>query len=119
MDESEIWSVDRLAASNLLARLQLEATPDTLAQAERQLAEHRRTAMEWAAERAHASMVTALEDASQRYFPDRREDWCAGYRCAEQQAAAMTVPAMLRLTQGKAATKGQILRRLVRRARHD
>lgn len=119
MTESQIWSVDRLAASDLIARLRLEATSDTIALVERQFAEHRCTSLEWAAERARASMVATLEEGSQRYFPDHDERWCDGYRRAEQQVAAMTVQEMLRLNQSKPASKGQILRRLVRRARQQ
>lgn len=119
MTESDVWSVDRLAASNLLVRLQVKATPDALALAEWQFAEHRRTTMEWAAEQARASIISSLEESSQRYFPDQDERWCEGYRRAEQQVTAMAVHEMLQLHQHKPASKGQILRRLVRRARQQ
>lgn len=117
MDESDIWSVDRLAASTLLARLGLDTDANALTMAERQFGEHRATAMEWAAKRAHASVLEIMEEGSARYFPHEDEQWCAGYCRAQQQAAAMSIHDLLKLLPGKPASKGQILRRLVRRAR--
>lgn len=117
MTDSEVWSVDRLAARNLFARLKMEATPDALALAERQFAEHRATTMEWTAERARAIILASLEEASQSHFPHQVEQWCAGYRRAEQQVSAVQVHQMMQLSRGKPPTKGQILRQMVRRAR--
>lgn len=117
MDDSDILSGDRVAASNLLIHLRVEATQATLDLAARHFAKHRQTAMEWAAQRAQASILDCFEDSSQRYFPHHDEKWSEGFRCAEQQIASMTIRYMLQLDVGKAQTKGQILRRLVRHSR--
>ena len=117
MDESNAWSVDRIAASNLLTNLQLEASAANLERVERHFAQHRQSAMEWAAKRAQSSIIEQVEAAARRYFPHHSGDWAAGFCCAEQQIATIGAREMLQVETGKAASKGQILRRLVRHAR--
>jgi hypothetical protein len=85
--------------------------------AEQHFASHRETALEWAAKRARSSMIEELEEASLRHFPEHEEEWCAGFQVAELQVASMGTRELLRTDFGKASTKGQILRRLVRQAR--
>jgi len=117
MDDSSVWSMDRLAAANLLTELRLESSEANLEHAERHFARHRMTAMEWAAKRVQSSMIARVEAASARYFPHHSEEWAAGFCCAEQQIATVGSAEMLQIDAGKAATKGEILRRMVRRAR--
>ena len=117
MDEPNMWSVDRIAASNLLTDLQLEASTANLERVERHFARHRQTAMECAAKRAQSSIIEQVETASRRYFPQHNEDWAAGFCCAEQQIATIGAREMLQIETGKAQSKGQILRYLVRHAR--
>jgi hypothetical protein len=117
MDESNVWSMDRLAAANLLADLRLEPNDANLERVERHFAQHRLTAMEWAAKRAQSSIIARVEAASARYFPHHGEEWAAGFCCAEQQIATVGSVEMLQIDTGKAASKGQILRRMVRQAR--
>ena len=68
MDESNVWSMDRLAAANLLADLRLEPNDANLERVERHFAQHRLAAMEWAAKRAQSSIIARVEAASARYF---------------------------------------------------
>ncbi|HJT38713.1 MAG TPA: hypothetical protein VJ762_00115 [Sphingobium sp.] len=119
MTDSDSWSVDRLAANNLLAHLGLEATADTLERVERHFAQHRRTAMEWATQRVHATIIDRFEAASQDYFLHHSEEWTEGFRFAEQQVAGMTARDLLQTDPGQPQSKGQILRHLVRHARRS
>lgn len=117
MSESTSWSMDRLAAHNLLASLKVEATDDILEMAARHFARHRENAIEWAAERTHSSVVRKLEAGSAVYFDRRNGDWSDGYRFAEQQVSTMMPKELLDLGPDRTRTKGQVLRALVRQAR--
>jgi hypothetical protein len=117
MSESTSWSMDRLAAHNLLASLKLDTTEDNLEQAARHFARHRQSAIEWAAERTHSSMVRSLEAGSTSYFDRHSAEWTDGYRFAEQQVSTMMPKDLLDLGPERTRSKGQVLRALVRQAR--
>lgn len=117
MGDSSVWSIDRIAAANLLADLRLEPSEANLERVERHFAQHRLNAMEWAAKRAQSTIIARVEEASARYFPHHGQEWAAGFCCAEQQIATVGSSEILQIETGKAASKGQILRRLVRQAR--
>ena len=119
MTDSDSWSVDRLAANNLLAHLGLEATADKVEWVEQHFARHRRTAMDWAAQRVHASIIDRFEAAAGDYFRHRSEAWTEGFRFAEQEVAGLTARDLLKTDTGQAQSKGQILRSLVRHARRS
>lgn len=117
MSESTFWSMDRLAAHNLLASLKVAATESNLEIAARHFARHRESAIEWAAERTHSSMVRRLEAGSTMYFDRHDAEWTDGYRFAEQQVSTMLPKDLLDLGPDRMRTKGQVLRALVRQAR--
>lgn len=117
MSDSTAWSMDRLAAQNLLARLNVETTAGNLELAAEHFARHRDDAIGWAAERAHARMVKALEAAGPMHFSNRSEDWAEGFRFAEHQVATILPEELLDLGPARIRSKGQVLRALVRQAR--
>lgn len=117
MGDSTSWSMDRLAAHNLLASLKLEQTEENLELAARHFARHRESAIEWAAERTHASMLRSLESGSTMFFDRHSAEWTDGYRFAEQQVSTMMPKDLLDLGPERARSKGQVLRALVRQAR--
>lgn len=112
-DSGNIWSVDRLAASSLLAALKVEATTETLDKAAEHFAKHRQCAHEWGVERAQASAIRKLEEASADYFDRKSADWADGFRAADAQIIATTPHELLGTPVGKAKSTGQVLRRLV------
>jgi hypothetical protein len=117
MDHSTHWSVDSLAASNLLAQLKLDATDDLVGLVTRHFSEHRRNMVEWAAERVHDNVVRAMEDASTGSFSYRSEDWVRGFQHAEELVVGMTPRELLQLEADQTRSKGQILRTMVRQSR--
>mgnify|MGYP001555386164 FL=1 len=117
MTESNIWSVDRIAAGNLLLSLGVKLDPaDELLIAEH-FARHRRDAQEWAAERARDRIVSTLETASLELCPRSSDDWSLGFQRAEQMVMTMTPNELIGTEVGKARSKGQVLRALVRHAK--
>lgn len=117
MTESHIWSVDRIAAGNLLISLGVKLDPaDELLIAEH-FARHRQDAHEWAAERARDRIVSKLEAASLELCPRSSDDWSQGFQRAEQMVLTMTPNELIGTDVGKARSKGQVLRALVRHAR--
>lgn len=119
MDIATQWSVDRLAASSLLARLQLDATDELLDMIARQFAEHRLAMASWAAERTQSAMIEAMEAASSAYFAHRSEEWIRGFCQAEEILCAVQPDRMLDLDPGPQRSKGQILRAMMRQARRS
>lgn len=118
MGDSSAWSMDRLAAQNLLARLNVEATPGNLELAAEHFARHRDNAIGWAAERAHSRVVRELESVGTMHFGDRCEEWAEGFRFAEHRVATMMPEELLDLVPHRTRSKGQILRSMVRQARN-
>jgi len=123
MNDSDIWTVDRLAAQNLLADLKmadlkLETTTGILEQLADHFARHRQSAHGWAAGQAHSTAIRMLETASMEYSARKSEEWRSGYRCAEEQLFTTTPEELLDLGPERTRSKGQILRTLVRRAKN-
>lgn len=118
MGDSRSWSIDRLAANNLLASLKLEATSETLDVVAEHFSKHRRNSIEWAAKRVHSSVIRTLESALPPHFDRQGENWAEGARFAEHQVATMIPEDLLELPSDTARTKGQVLRAMVRQARN-
>lgn len=117
MDDASLWTVDRLAAGQLLVELKLEATDALLERVARHFARHRQDLMRWAAERVQANMVQALEDASRQSFARASDDWAQGFSSAEQRLLVMTPEELLGMMAERGRTKGQYLRSMIRQAR--
>ena len=117
MGDSNFWSMDRLAATNLLASLKVDSSAETLDLVTEHFARHRQSSIGWAAERAHSHITHKLEAASTLYFAERSEEWADGFRYAEQQIATTMPEELLELGPDRTRTKGQVLRALVRQAR--
>jgi len=117
MTESYIWSVDSIAAGNLLLSLGLKLCPEQELMIAEHFARHRRDAHEWAAERARDRIVSKLETASLELGPRSSDDWSQGFQRAEQTVLTMTPDDLVGAEVGKARSKGQVLRALVRRAK--
>lgn len=115
--ESKNLAVDTLAASNLLARLGLDASPQLLAAVAGHMAAHRIGAIEWAAERARETIVQQLETRSLAMLGDHNEDWASGFRHAEQIVWGMTATELLGEVPARTMSKGQVLRSMLRQAR--
>lgn len=117
MSDSNFWSVDRVAANNLLADLKLEATADILETVTKHFAQNRQSAIGWAAERSHSYVIRKMESVSSIYFDRKNAEWTDGFRFAQHQIAIIRPQELLELGSDKARTKGQVLRALVRHAR--
>ncbi|PZU59373.1 MAG: hypothetical protein DI547_07205 [Sphingobium sp.] len=117
MDDSNIWSVDTLAARNLLAHLNLEASPEALELVGRHLAAHRQNSMGWAAERARSVLGRVLDANPPEHLAHDNEDWLRGYHYAGQQVLTIQPDELLSLGPKRKQSKGQILRGMVRQAR--
>lgn len=117
MDNATHWSVDRLAASNLLAQLKLEATDDLVDLVTRHFAEHRRNLVSWAAERTQSVIIERMEAAATSLFTHHDEDWIRGFSQAEEVVFTIDPKAMLDLAPSPPRSQGQILRSMVRSAR--
>lgn len=117
MNDSTVWSVDRIAARNLLVNLQLELSEGDAELIAQHFAHHRRSACTWAAERVHGNIVDRLATASRDLFERKCEAWVDGFGNAERMVLAMPRDELVGIDTGKGRTKGQLLRTLVRQAR--
>lgn len=117
MTESHIWSVDRIAAGNLLLSLGLKLDPADEQLLAEHFARHRRDAQEWTAERVRERVVGRLEAASFELCSRNSEEWAQGFLRAEQAVMTMTPVDLIGAEVGKAPSRGQVLRALVRRAK--
>lgn len=117
MTESELWSVDRIAAGNLLLSLGLKLDPSDELLIAGHFARHRRDAQEWTAERVRERIGGRLETASFELCSHNSEDWAQGFLRAEQAVMTMTPVDLIGTEVGKAPSRGQVLRALVRRAK--
>lgn len=117
MDHATHWSVDRLAASNLLAQLKLDASDDLIDLVTRHFADHRRNLVSWAAERTQSAIFEAMETASPSFFAQHEEAWAGGFRQAEEIVRTLEPETLLKLDPGPPRSKGQFLRSMVRQAR--
>lgn len=108
-----IWSVDRLAATQLLAGLKVPDSSEVTDHVAELFARHRECAQAWAAARVQASSIRKLEAVSVELFDRKSEEWADGFRAAEAQLVAASPHDLLGTSAGKAQTAGQILRRLV------
>lgn len=117
MDNATQWSVDRLAASNLLAALKLDASDDLIDIVARHFAEHRRSIASWTADRIRDAIFREMEESSMSLFAHRSEDWANGFGHAEQIIMTAQPKDLLNLDPAPARSKGQILRAMVRQAR--
>jgi hypothetical protein len=117
MDDSRVWSVDRLAAKQLLAGLAMEYTEDMEDVVAQHFARHRKSCSTWAAERVHSNVLRKLEDGSAIYFQRECDKWTDGFRFAEQQLMAVDPEELLGTETVKPRSRGQILRAMMREAR--
>ena len=117
MDHATHWSVDRLAASNLLAQLKMDASNDLIDLITSHFAEHRRNLVDWAAKRAQSAIVEEMEAAATSLFAHHDEQWIRGFSQAEQILYTLNPKALLDLDPGAPLSQGQILRSMVRQAR--
>ena len=117
MDRVSHWTVDQLAANNLLAALKLEATPERLDLVTDHLAQHREDQISWAANRLQSRLIGLLEDISTRSFERHSDDFTQGFRYAEQQILTQDPRHLVDVSPKPARSQGQILRTMVRQAR--
>jgi hypothetical protein len=113
------WSVDELAANRLVAELELVATDDTVAQIAHHFAQHRRSMMEWAAQRIRDNMREALESASTSNFSRHGDAWVSGFNRAEELLLTLSPAELLSLEREQPRSQGQYLRQMIREARQD
>lgn len=117
MDQTTHWSVDRLAASNLLTQLKIDASDDLIELITRHFSEHRRNLIGWAAERTQSAIVEAMESAAASLFTHHDEQWTRGFSQAEEIILTLEPKTLLDLDPGAPRSQGQILRSMVRQAR--
>lgn len=119
MGELRFWEIDRLAASNLLARLEIEVTPAIVEEVAMEFARHRQDVERWVAERVQSQIVSKLEERSIRDFGRMDESWNSGFSAAEELIATLMPNDLLDQPYGKAPSKGEVLRSMVREARKN
>ncbi len=119
MAESQIWSVDRIAAADLLKSIGVEDNAERTEQVARHFARHRRTTCQWAAERVHGNILEGLERASLDLLLDHDDRWADGFHRAEQMVMTMIPEELLGIQQRPERTRGQYLRTMVRSARRQ
>lgn len=119
MIERGVWSVDRVAASNLLAHMGLPSTGEAVDQVASHLAQHRYSAYSWAAERVRESIIQRLASASMNLFHRKSDIWTEGFCNAEQMVMGISPEEALGLEPVRGRTKGQVLRAMVRKARAE
>lgn len=117
MTDSGTWDIDRLAAQELLTRLNRDADPEALAVVAAQFARQRKVTLAWAAERAKAQILRMLEEQQMDYISRHGEEWAAGVGFAELQIASMSEEDLLGLPSDQERSAGQILRHMLRQAR--
>ena len=117
MGELRSWGVDKLVATRILGRLDVEATPALVEEVAAELAEHRKDVEQWVADRVRSRTVKILEDRSIEVFGQMEEDWTNGFRAAEELVARLSPDQLLDQPSGKAPSKGQVLRSMVKTAR--
>jgi hypothetical protein len=113
------WSVDRLAASNLLAQLKIDATDDLIDLVTRHFSEHRRDLVAWAAERTQSAIGQQIESAAASLFAHHDESWIRGFNQAEEIIFTLDPKSLMDIDPGPPRSKGQILRSMVRQARRS
>lgn len=119
MTESHIWSVDRIAAANLLKNLAIEATEEQMERVAGHFARHRRAANEWTAERVHNAVLEGLERDSVELLHRSSDAWADGFHRAEQLVIAMDPQELLGIGQPPERSRGQFLRAMARGARRQ
>jgi len=119
MASAGYWSADRLAATNLLAQLKLEAPDDVIDTVARHFSDHRRSMMQWAGARTQSAIVEAMEAASTDYFAQRSEEWVRGFCQAEELIFTLNPRELAELEPAPPRSQGQILRSMVREARRS
>lgn len=119
MSESDIWSIDRIAANNLGLSLGLTFKPEQIECIADHFALHRLRAAQWAAERTHSNIVHELEQESMRLAQQHDEQWTQGYMRAEQVVMTMPAGELLGIDRREPKSKGQILRAMVRQAKRQ
>jgi hypothetical protein len=119
MDQTSLWTVDKLAATKLLAALGLDITDEQIDRVARHFAQHRQDLTSWAAERAQSSIVRTLETASPDMFVRESDQWASGFRFAEQLVMTANPQELLDLGPERPLSKGRILRSMVRQARRE
>lgn len=117
MNDSSVWSVDRIAAANLKMALGLALNEDQMERIAAHFSRHRTSAYQWAAERAQSHIVKALEAESMGAGPRYRDGWTDGYMRAEQVVMRMTRQDLIGIDTRESRTTGQVLRAMVRQAR--
>ena len=119
MSESDIWSVDRIAANNLGVSLGMIFNKEQTERIADHFALHRLRAAQWAAERTHSNNVQVLESESMRLSQQHDEQWTQGYMRAEQVVMTMPAGELLGIDRREPKSKGQILRAMVRQAKRQ
>ncbi len=117
MSELQCWEIDRLAAGRLLGRLKIKATPPIVEEVAMEFAQHRKDVEQWVADRVQSKIVSKLEARSMRDFGRMDENWNNGFSAAEELVARLMPNELLDQPSGKALSKGQVLRSMVRAAR--
>jgi predicted amidophosphoribosyltransferase len=117
MDHTTHWSVDKLAASNLLAQLKIDAPDDLIDLVTRHFSEHRRNLVSWAAERMQSAIIEEMESSAPSLFTHHDEQWIRGFSQAEEIIYTLDPKALLDLDPDVPRSQGQILRSMVRQAR--
>lgn len=119
MNESNVWSIDRIAANNVAIHLGLELGADQIERMAQHFADHRVSAGDWAVGKAQARIVEKLEAATMDHGRHHGEAWMDGFMKAEQVVLTLSPREISEPDPGPPLSKGRLLRQMVRRAREE
>jgi hypothetical protein len=119
MEDANVWEVDRIAASELLAVLKQTSEADWARVIEKAFSKARLQSCQWAASRVHGSAVKVLEIESREEFQRREAAWTDGFRHAEECLMSQTPSELLETVVPPPRSQGQLLRAMLRSARQQ
>lgn len=119
MSESNIWSIDRIAANNVALDLELKLEAGQLERMAAHFAEHRLSACQLTIEKTQSRIVEQLEAATLDYGRYHEPQWMDGFMKAEEVVLTLLPRDIADIDPGPPVSKGRLLRQMVRRAREE
>ena len=119
MNESNIWSIDRIAANNVALDLGLKLDAQQLERIAGHFAGHRLSACQLTIEKTQSRIVERLEAATLDYGKYHEPQWMDGFMKAEEVVLTLSPREIGDVDPGPPVSKGKLLRQMVRRARDE
>jgi hypothetical protein len=119
MEDTNVWEVDRIAASELLSLLKQTSEEDWGRAIAKAFSNFRFQSYQWAASRVRDSAIKVLELEAKEEFQRREAVWADGYRHAEGCLMSQTPSELLETFVPPPKSQGQLLRAMLRSARQQ